>query len=157
MPLVSLACVDRLLGDGSASGDWRLISATDAASSSAPAATACMLEDAWVEALGGGRHTLRGRGNGGRDLAEIVIDGFLQIRAADAVLDLGRDVGRELDDLHDLAVGILDRIVGCLNPDRPAALSDPLVFGRLIFAAPQRFPERPVGRASRSSGSTNMR
>jgi hypothetical protein len=50
--------------------------------------------------------------------------------------------------LRHLAVDrVDDRIVGRLDPDFLAALADALVFGRLVFAAPERFPEHPVGRA----------
>ena len=50
------------------------------------------------------------------------------------------DVGGVLDDLEGLAVLIEDRVVGGLDPDLLAALADPLVLGRLVFAAVQRSP-----------------
>ena len=110
-------------------------------------ATACMLDDVCVEALAAAVTLLRCPGYRLGDLAEIGVDGFLHLAAPQSVLDLGRDIGGELDDLIRSCRCVLDRIVGRLNPDHPAVLADPLVFRRLIFATPQRVPERPIGRA----------
>ena len=63
-------------------------------------------------------------------------------------LDLLRgDVGSELDDADRLAVGIEDRVVGCLDPDLAAALAEPFVLRGLEFAAIELRPEFAIGGA----------
>ena len=80
-----------------------------------------------------------------RDLAEIDIDRFLQFDPAQSVFHLSRDVGREFDDLDDVAFGIGDRIIRRLNPDRAIVFADPLEFAGLILAAPKPNPKFSIG------------
>ncbi len=70
-----------------------------------------------------------GRGLGDRQLA----------------VDLIGDHGGELDDLVELAVGIVHRVVGSLQPDRPAMGIDALEAVRNVLAAVQAGPEIPIG------------
>ncbi len=65
---------------------------------------------------------------------------------------LGRDVGRDFDDLRHFALARQDRVVGGLNPDFPAAFSKPLIFSRLEFALPQLGPKFLIGGAARIFG-----
>ena len=60
---------------------------------------------------------------------------------------LVRDVGREFDDLDRTTVAIGDGIVGRLNEDLAALLSDPLELAGLVDPAPQAIPEGSVGLA----------
>ncbi len=62
------------------------------------------------------------------------------------------DVGRILDDFERLSVHVENRIVGCLNPDLPATLSDPLEFGRFELSPSQLRPEITVGLAGAVRG-----
>ncbi len=123
---------------------WRLISPTDAASSSAPVATACMLDDAWVEVDTAEVTRSDVVATASRNRAQIAVDGLLDVATPDAVLHLLGRVDGEFDDLDDLAVGVADRVVGALDPDRTATIADTFVLAGLIFSATQGVPERTV-------------
>ena len=71
--------------------------------------------------------------------------------------DAVRHIAREFDDLHDLVVGIENRIVRGLDPDVLAALADAVKLAADISAAVQLLPEILVFGRIRVSGSTNMR
>jgi hypothetical protein len=70
----------------------------------------------------------------------------LQTGTTHAVFDLRRHISGELDHLHEQPFRILDWVVGCLNPDRPATFAEPLVFGGLILTAPEHLPKRLISR-----------
>ncbi len=55
----------------------------------------------------------------------------------------GGDVGRELDDLPELAV-LEDRVVGGLDPDLAAVLADALVFPAIELSAVEHGPELAI-------------
>ena len=57
------------------------------------------------------------------------------------------DVGGEFHHPERLAVLVEHRVIGGEDPDFLAALADPLVFGRLVFAAVEARPELAVGGA----------
>jgi hypothetical protein len=59
------------------------------------------------------------------------------------------DVGGKLDHFVRLAVGVDDRIVGCVDPDLPAILADTLVLAVVELAGRQLGPELLVGGAAR--------
>jgi hypothetical protein len=61
-------------------------------------------------------------------------------------MNMRGDVGGEIDDPDRTAIRIGDRVVSHLDPDLASALCDALVLGRLEVAAPEPFPELPIGR-----------
>ncbi len=66
------------------------------------------------------------------------------MRQGGVLLLAGSDVGGEFDDLHGLAVGVEDRVVGGFDPHRLAAFAQPLELGRLETSLAQTLPEGGV-------------
>ena len=73
-----------------------------------------------------------------------LIDRFDLTRKISVLELLLGDIGGELNDLKRLAVEVEDGVVGGLNPDLLAALTDALVLRRLVLAAVQCLPELAV-------------
>jgi hypothetical protein len=122
---------------------WRVISETDAESSSEGDAAGLL-----VGLLGGGGEGLRAHlhGFGGlRDRIDQRLHALFEVVRHLAVLGLPlAQIGRELDDLVGLAARVEDRIVGRLDPDFLAALAEALVLRGLELAAIELRPELAV-------------
>lgn len=67
-----------------------------------------------------------------------------------------RDVGCDLDDLVDLAVGIGDRIVDCLDPDLPAPFREAPVDPGIVLAPPKASPQLAILRCRGVGGLTKQ-
>src|SRR5688572_7927572 len=92
-------------------------------------------------------HLVIRRDNRLANFAEVFVDLLLQLGFPQPVLNLPRNIGGELHNLHRPAAGIEYWIIGGLYPNLPPPFANTLIFRSLILASTQFIPEGFVGRA----------